>query len=62
MTYFSNGDINSSPLTTMSEESVNLAERLKTGPKEGVEYPVHVAYCGNCTMPIEVSSADDGES
>lgn len=28
---------------------------LSIGPKEGVEYPVDTQYCGNCTMPIEVS-------
>lgn len=28
---------------------------LSVGPKEGVTYPVEVQYCGNCTMPIEVS-------
>jgi len=27
--------------------------RLTMGPREGVNYPVHVHYCGNCTMPIE---------
>lgn len=30
-------------------------DRLKMGPKPGVNYPIHVIYCGNCTMPIEVS-------
>lgn len=33
----------------------NLAEKLKIGPQEGVQYPIQVIYCGNCTMPIEVS-------
>lgn len=28
--------------------------RLKIGPREGVNYPIQVTYCGNCTMPIEV--------
>lgn len=32
----------------------SLAEKLKIGPKDGVEYPIVVQYCGNCTMPIEV--------
>ncbi|XP_066250398.1 density-regulated protein homolog [Euwallacea similis] len=27
--------------------------RLKIGPREGQSYPLHVVYCGNCTMPIE---------
>lgn len=31
-----------------------LQEKLKIGPLEGVEYPIEVLYCGNCTMPIEV--------
>lgn len=35
---------------TMSESS-----RLALGPKPGVTYPVEVIYCGNCSMPIEVS-------
>lgn len=30
-------------------------DRLKIGPKSGVTYPIQVIYCGNCTMPIEVS-------
>lgn len=30
---------------------------LSIGPKDGVTYPVDTQYCGNCTMPIEVSSA-----
>lgn len=29
--------------------------KLMIGPKEGVNYPIQVIYCGNCTMPIEVS-------
>ena len=24
-------------------------------PLPGVDYPINVKYCGNCTMPIEVS-------
>lgn len=31
-----------------------LIEKMRTGPREGVEYPISVKYCGNCTMPIEV--------
>lgn len=31
-------------------------DKLKPGPKEGVTYPMHVMYCGNCTMPIEVTN------
>ncbi|XP_061390705.1 density-regulated protein homolog [Musca vetustissima] len=35
-------------------ETVNpVAERLKMGPREGVNYPITVHYCGNCSMPIE---------
>ncbi|XP_022916397.1 density-regulated protein homolog [Onthophagus taurus] len=26
---------------------------LLMGPREGVNYPIQVIYCGNCTMPIE---------
>lgn len=33
----------------------DIQEKLKIGPRPGVSYPVTVAYCGNCTMPIEVS-------
>lgn len=29
-------------------------DRLKMGAKPGVNYPLQVIYCGNCTMPIEV--------
>lgn len=36
-------------------EAAMLAEKLKIGQKEGVEYPCHLLYCGNCTMPIEVN-------
>lgn len=32
-----------------------LQEKLQIGPRSGVHYPVIVNYCGNCTMPIEVS-------
>lgn len=35
-----------------------LIEKMRTGPREGVEYPVSVNYCGNCTMPIEVYKFD----
>lgn len=34
---------------------MDLQEKLRIGPREGVEYPVSVTYCGNCTMPIEVT-------
>lgn len=34
--------------------SVEIPEHLKVGAKEGIEYPITVSYCGNCTMPIEV--------
>lgn len=30
-------------------------EGFKTGPQPGVTYPLSVLYCGNCSMPIEVS-------
>ncbi|XP_037921064.1 density-regulated protein homolog [Hermetia illucens] len=30
-----------------------VAARLQIGPREGVRYPIHVSYCGNCSMPIE---------
>lgn len=33
----------------------DLSVKLKIGPKEGTDYPVSVLYCGNCTMPVEVS-------
>ncbi|CAG0896078.1 unnamed protein product [Darwinula stevensoni] len=26
---------------------------LPSGPIPGVSYPIHVRYCGNCSMPIE---------
>lgn len=32
---------------------MSLEEKLKLGPREGVTYPLHILYCGNCTMPIE---------
>lgn len=31
-------------------------EGLPLGPQPGVNYPLHVTYCGNCTMPIEYCS------
>lgn len=34
--------------------SIEIPEHLKVGAKEGIEYPITVSYCGNCTMPIEV--------
>ncbi|KAF5269586.1 hypothetical protein FQR65_LT05924 [Abscondita terminalis] len=27
--------------------------RLTIGPKAGINYPIDVLYCGNCSMPIE---------
>lgn len=36
-----------------------VAERLKLGPREGVTYPIIMKYCGNCSMPIEVSKQKD---
>ena len=40
----------------MTEVATNpVADRLKLGPREGVNYPLIVQYCGNCSMPIEVS-------
>lgn len=31
-----------------------MEEKLKIGPREGMDYPIIMTYCGNCTMPIEV--------
>ncbi|XP_045477353.1 density-regulated protein homolog [Harmonia axyridis] len=28
-------------------------DKLAMGPREGITYPIHVQYCGNCNMPIE---------
>ncbi|XP_017770431.1 PREDICTED: density-regulated protein homolog [Nicrophorus vespilloides] len=28
-------------------------DKLSPGPRDGVNYPLHISYCGNCTMPIE---------
>ncbi|XP_018318998.1 density-regulated protein homolog [Agrilus planipennis] len=28
-------------------------EKLVMGPKPGVNYPLEVIYCGNCSMPLE---------
>lgn len=36
----------------MSQE---VLETLPVGPIPGVEYPATVLYCGNCSLPIEVS-------
>ncbi|XP_050075596.1 density-regulated protein homolog [Anopheles maculipalpis] len=33
--------------------TAEVPERLVIGPKEGVTYPLTVAYCGNCSMPLE---------
>lgn len=32
-----------------------IPEHLISGPKDGINYPLTVKYCGNCTMPIEVT-------
>lgn len=32
-----------------------IPEHLASGPKDGVTYPLIVQYCGNCSMPLEVS-------
>ena len=34
-----------------------IPDRLRVGPKEGLHYPLSVQYCGNCSMPIEVSAS-----
>jgi len=28
------------------------------GPQPDVTYPIHVLYCGNCSLPIEVSTLE----
>lgn len=33
----------------------SVAERLAIGLRKDVSYPITIQYCGNCTMPIEVS-------
>ncbi|XP_053681844.1 density-regulated protein homolog [Sabethes cyaneus] len=30
-----------------------IPEKLQIGTKEGVQYPLSVQYCGNCSMPLE---------
>lgn len=30
-----------------------IPERLISGPKSGISYPITMQYCGNCTVPIE---------
>lgn len=32
-----------------------IPDHLISGPKDGVNYPRTLQYCGNCTMPLEVS-------
>lgn len=32
-----------------------IPEHLVIGPKAGVDYPLSIQYCGNCSMPIEVN-------
>lgn len=34
-----------------------IPERLQIGPKSGLDYPLTVQYCGNCTMPLEVNNS-----
>ncbi|XP_037028184.1 density-regulated protein homolog [Bradysia coprophila] len=31
----------------------DVPEHLISGPKAGINYPLTVQYCGNCSMPIE---------
>ncbi|XP_065158584.1 density-regulated protein homolog [Atheta coriaria] len=33
--------------------STTLVNKLQLGPQDSVCYPLHVVYCGNCSMPIE---------
>ncbi|KAH8398028.1 hypothetical protein KR222_010551 [Zaprionus bogoriensis] len=37
----------------MTNESTAVAERLKVGPRDNINYPIVMKYCGHCTMPIE---------
>ncbi|XP_058444099.1 density-regulated protein homolog [Malaya genurostris] len=30
-----------------------IPDKLQIGPKEGIQYPLSVQYCGNCSMPLE---------
>lgn len=32
-----------------------IPEHLVIGPRAGVDYPLSIQYCGNCSMPIEVN-------
>lgn len=29
---------------------------LSLGPRDGINYPIKVLYCGHCSMPLEVST------
>lgn len=31
----------------------DIPARLQIGPKEGVQYPLSIQYCGHCSMPLE---------
>jgi hypothetical protein len=36
-------------------EAVAPAQGFARGPLPGVAYPIRVLYCGNCSLPLEVS-------
>lgn len=38
----------------MSAEVVEKLPNLQIGPDPSISYPIHVQYCGNCSLPIEV--------
>uniref|UniRef100_A0A8D8V9I7 Density-regulated protein homolog n=1 Tax=Cacopsylla melanoneura TaxID=428564 RepID=A0A8D8V9I7_9HEMI len=31
----------------------DIKKSLPNGPQEGVNYPITVLYCGNCSLPVE---------
>lgn len=33
-----------------------IPAHLVCGPKDNVDYPLSVQYCGNCSMPLEVNT------
>lgn len=33
-----------------------IPEHLVSGPKDNVNYPLTVQYCGHCSMPLEVNT------
>ncbi|XP_051160484.1 density-regulated protein homolog isoform X1 [Leptopilina boulardi] len=37
----------------MSSEFVEKQPNLQLGPDASISYPIHVQYCGNCSLPIE---------